>query len=351
MERLGTGKGVAALLNGRARHVSSKAVRALERALPDALILVSEDFEQARRHVARIVAGKPRLVLSGGGDGAIVRLLNFLREEGAHPLPALGVLKLGTGNGWARVCGAPDFFTLARALPLLPDPLPTRRFDLVEVEKTLCHFAGVGWDAKILNDYSRNLDKRSAQLVGSTLATRLHKGVVGYLYSTARITIPELMREPQPHVSIESLEGQAYSLDARGALLPIIDAEGGAPARKLHEGAFSIAAAGSTPEWGFGFRAFPFAQKKPGYINLRTYDRHPLEAARNVFKLWRGNHPQPGMTDFFVRKARLTFSRPVPFQIGGDPYGLRSTLDFSAAAEAANLVDWTAAMAETASAR
>ena len=32
------------------------------------------------------------------------------------------------------------------------------QYDLVEVEDRLCHFTGVGWDAKILNDYLRNLE-------------------------------------------------------------------------------------------------------------------------------------------------------------------------------------------------
>jgi hypothetical protein len=49
----------------------------------------------------------------------------------------------------------------------------------------------VGWDARIINDYQRNLDKRSSQIVGSRVASWLHKGVRGYLYSVARITIPE----------------------------------------------------------------------------------------------------------------------------------------------------------------
>ncbi len=346
MERIGTGKGIAALLNGRAKRVSAKAQRALAQALPDALILTSHDFDEARRHAARIVAAKPLLVLSGGGDGAIVSLLNLLREEGASPLPPLGLLKLGTGNGWARVCGAPDFFDLVRALPHLSAPLPTQRFDLLEVERTLCHFAGVGWDAKILNDYARNLDKRSGQLLASGAATRLHRGVIGYLYSIARLTIPEVMRQPRARVTIESIGDLAFTLDRRGALLPILEANGGAPARKLHEGPFGIVAAGITPEWGFGFKAFPFARKQPGHLNLRVYDRHPLEAARNALNLWRGQFPLRGMTDFFVRRARLTFSQPVPFQIGGDPKGMRDSLEFSVAAEGAHLVDWRSAMAE-----
>ena len=70
----------------------------------------------------------------------------------------MGVLKLGTGNGWARVSGAPAYFKLVEKLPTLARETPTVTYDLVEVENTLCHFAGVGWDGRILNDYLRNLD-------------------------------------------------------------------------------------------------------------------------------------------------------------------------------------------------
>src|SRR5437868_6095265 len=109
MERLGRGKGVAALLNGRAKHVTPAVVRALTKALPDALVLVSMDFDQARRHAATLVREKPDVVLCGGGDGAMVKLLNLLRNSGADPLPPVGILRLGTGNGWARTSGAPRF--------------------------------------------------------------------------------------------------------------------------------------------------------------------------------------------------------------------------------------------------
>src|SRR4051812_35328653 len=180
---------IAALLNGRARKVTSRVVRALAHALPGSTILVSDDFDQARRHVRELIRRRPEIILSGGGDGAAMRLLNFWREEGGGELPTLGILRLGTGNAWARVVGAPEFFAHARKLPRLRDePLPIREFSLLEVEKHLSHFAGVGWDARILNDYQRNLDKRSSQLVGSRLASWLHKGVRGYLYSVTRLT-------------------------------------------------------------------------------------------------------------------------------------------------------------------
>ncbi len=356
MERIGRGKGVAALLNGRAKRVNAKVVRALERALPEALILVSEDFAQARRHVRHIVEEKPLAVLSGGGDGAVVRLLNLLREEGhGAPLPTVGVLKLGTGNGWARTSGAGDFFAMLRELPKMPRALPTQRFDLVEVENHLCHFAGVGWDAKLLNDYLRNLDKRSSQLVGSRIAAKIHKGIPGYLYSVFRITVPEewaaLRKAGQAQVVLENRGKEVFGLNSAAELVPLTERLTGpqtgvsveVPRQRLFEGPVSVGAASSTPEWGFNFRAFPYARLKPGYINIRIYDRPVMQAVRSILKLWKGA-PLPGMHDFFATHVSMRFSRPMPFQIGGDGVGLREEIEFRAAKETVPLVDWRAAL-------
>ena len=334
---------IAALLNGRARKVTPAVVRALQHALPDSSVLVSDDLDQARRHVRALIDEGPEMILSGGGDGAAVRLLNLWREEGGGAFPVVGILRLGTGNGWAHVVGTPDFFTLARSLPRLAGkPLPTQEYMLVEVENHLCHFAGVGWDARILNDYQRNLDKRSSQLVGSRFASWLHKGARGYFYSVARITIPEewmrFQREGHARATLENLGPEVFRL------------EGGVPrllpgATKLHEGPISVGAASTVPEWGYGLRAFPHALLKPGFLNLRIYDGHVLDAVLGAVKLWRGDDV-PGLHDWFATSVRMRFSRPMPFQIGGDAMGERTEIELRAARETVHVVDWRAALSE-----
>ena len=334
---------IAALLNGRARKVTSGVVRALAQALPGSTILVSGDFDQARRHVRELISQRPDVILSGGGDGAAMRLLNFWREEGGGELPAVGILRLGTGNGWARALGAPAFFRHVRKLGSLPEQaLPVQEFPLVEVENHLCQFAGVGWDARILNDYQRNLDKRSSQLVGSRMAAWLHKGARGYLYSVARITIPEewarLHRQGHARVVVENLGPEVFALsDGKAVPLP-------APTQ-LHEGAISVGAASTVAEWGYGLRAFPHAQLQPGFINVRIYDGHVVDAVMNAPKIWRGVQV-PGMHDWFATAVRMRFSRPMPFQIGGDAMGERAEIVLRKARETVRMVDWRTALAD-----
>jgi diacylglycerol kinase family enzyme len=336
---VGTGHGVAVLFNGRAKQVTYAVVRAMRKALPDALVLVSEDLEQAERHVHLIAEAKPEVVISGGGDGAATRLLNLLRPllPQRAPFPPVGMLRLGTGNAWARAVGTDSYFRAVKRLPHLRWPLPTSRFDLVEVEGALCPFAGFGWDARILNDYQRNLDRRSSQIFGSRISTRLQKGLGGYLYSLFRYTVPrELMqmRNGQPKVRVERVTGESMRM-VGGDPAPCADTV-------LYEGQVSVAAAATCPEYGYGIRAFPFAGKVPGFINLRIYDRPVTDALRHAKLLWTGL-PAPGLHDFFVKRARMTFSRPMPFQVGGDAHGERTTVEFAVADSPVDVVNWRAA--------
>ncbi|HZA51086.1 MAG TPA: diacylglycerol kinase family protein [Myxococcaceae bacterium] len=336
---VGTGRGVAVLFNGRAKQVTHSVVRAMRRALPDALVLVSEDLEQAERHVRSIAEAKPELVISGGGDGAATRLLNLLQPllPRRAPFPVVGMLRLGTGNAWARAVGTDSYFRAVKRLPHLRWPLPTARFDLVEVEGSLSPFAGFGWDARILNDYQRNLDRRSGQIFGSRFFTRFQTGLAGYLYALFRYTVPsELLelRNGQPEVKVERVSGES---------LKIVDGEPVPYAETvLYQGPMSVAAAATCPEYGYGIRAFPYAGRVPGSINLRIYDRPVMEALRHSRQLWTGL-PSPGMHDFFVKRARVTFSRPMPFQVGGDAHGARRTVEFAVGDRPVQVVNWRAA--------
>jgi diacylglycerol kinase family enzyme len=224
-----------------------------------------------------------------------------------------------------------------KRLPQLKWPLPTSRFDLVEVEGSLCPFAGFGWDARILNDYQRNLDRRSSQIFGSRVLTRLQKGLGGYLYALFRYTVPsELLelRNGQPEVKVDRLSGESLNI-VDGEPVPYAETV-------LYQGPMSVAAAATCPEYGYGIRAFPYAGKVPGFINLRIYDRPVMDALRHSRQLWTGL-PLPGMHDFFVKRARVTFSRPLPFQVSGDAHGVRKAVEFAVADRPVQVVNWRAA--------
>ena len=70
------------------------------------------------------------------------------------------------------------------------------------------------------------------------------------------------------------------------------------------------------------------------------------DALLNAAKIWRGLEVK-GMYDWFATGVRMRFSRPMPFQIGGDPMGERSEIVLRAARERVRVIDWRAALATT----
>lgn len=341
-ETLGTGTDCAAWFNGRAKQVTPKVVRAFEQALPHARVYVSQDFEQAQHFAKELAKNPPALLFTGGGDGTISRMLNWLREAGMQSgFPPLALLRLGTGNGWPNAVGAPPFKKVLPRLAGLSWSPPIRRFDLIETEGRLSQFAGVGLDATVLHDYATDLAKRKAQPVGSRFAEWAHKGLMGYLVSTFTVTIPQDIaknrREGRVQVTFENLGRPALTLDANARAVPVPHAP-----RVLYQGPISVGGAAVEPEWGARFKAYPFAQLVPGTLNMRVYEGTAFDAATQMLKLWRGAYPLEGMHDFFITKARMTFSRPMPFQIAGDPAGLREQIDYAVAAQTVDMVDWNA---------
>jgi diacylglycerol kinase family enzyme len=332
METLGSGKTVAFWFNARARRVTPEVIEAFRAALPAARCFAPQSLEEAAVHARQLAAQPPELLLCGGGDGTIVTLLNLLRESGLGTFPRIGLLKLGTGNGWAGATSAWNARTTLARLPQLPRALPTLREHLIEVEGRLCHFCGAGWDAHVLNDYQRNLARRGG---GEGFVSRLHQGPLGYLYAIATLTVPELSRRARPSVRIDNLGAPPLGLDDAQHPTPI-------PADvPLWNGPFSEASAAIEPTWGSGFRANPHARLVPGRLNLRIYDTTVLAGAASVVTLWRGAVGDPHMHDFFVTRARLQFDAPLPVQLGGDVLGARDTFELAVAAQTVELIDWS----------
>ena len=46
------------------------------------------------------------------------------------------------------------------------------------------------------------------------------------------------------------------------------------------------------------------------------------------------------MHDWFVKAARMTFSRMVPLQVGGDALGMRRTVEYQIATRPVDMLDW-----------
>lgn len=324
---------VAVLVNVRARRGSEAIGELVRSVLPHARLAVTTSLEEARRWVVEeLMPNPPQLLLSGGGDGTAVSLLNELRDANTS-VPALGLLPLGTGNGWARVTGAPRARTALRGIAALDGSAPPlRHFGLVETEGRLTPFAGTGWDAEIVSDYQGVLASLPSSL------NQAQSPTLGYLRAIFTRTIPRHLSQRGPAtVTLTNLGEHAYRVDDEGKPVRVAD---GARGAVLYHGPLGVAGAGTTTDLGLGFRAFPFAHAMPGRLAVRVYGATPIEAMLSMPKLWRGAHPVPKSHSFLLTHCRMDFDREVPFEIGGDLLGDRRSVEFRLAAQGVNLVDW-----------
>ena len=338
---------VAVLLNANARNVSESLKRELENFVPPEDLYYSRSFDKARSIARAVLDRGYRTVLTGGGDGTFVGYVNCLFEEAMQPrhsalrgalklvpmpahavrLPRFGVLKLGTGNAMADFAGAS-----ARRVGVVEDILRTRSGEcsssrplhLLAHEGKRAPFAGLGIDAKLLNDYVGMKDK-----VGS--------GGFGYFCSIVGKTIPSyLMPRGTPNVEVVNLGGPAQRIgpDGKPAGRDIQRGE------IIYRGPCKIAAAGTVPNYGFGFQIFPWATSAPGKFQLRLTAISVPTILANLRTLWTGGPPPKGVHDFHCDKVQIKFDREMPLQVGGDAEGYRREVTLEMAEGILDLLDF-----------
>ena len=327
----GDGAGLAILVNANAKRGGRRVAVQIARVLPGASVRLTKSPQEIDAWLR--VLSPLRGVLAAGGDGSAVALVNALARltRDGEPLPTMGILPLGTGNGWAHALGAPKLHRCLELLARTPGTLPTRGCSLIEVEGTLAHFAGSGWDAMILDDYKRQLDASKGP------SRHFTKSVYGYLSATLLRTAPKVALFGNPHVVIENLGAEIYGIDEAGRPRRL---DGMGRGAVMYDGPDGTASVGTCPEFGYRFKAFPFAERMPGFMSVRAYARGALGAVSTIPRLWNGEYPLRGMHDWLATHVRMTFSRPVPLQIGGDAHGMRRTIEYRAARRGVGMVDW-----------
>jgi diacylglycerol kinase family enzyme len=323
------GKGLYIVVNANAKRGGRRIAVQIARALPAATVRLTKSLAELEGWLRTIQ--EPRCILSAGGDGSAVALLNALDrvvpKDGEFP--PVGALPLGTGNAWAHALGARKLDTCVKALARHDGPVPTKRYGLFTCDGVLTFFGGCGWDAQILDDYRLQLE--------ASPSSRVAKSVWGYLTAMLSRTVPKSVLYGRPHVIIENLGDEVFTVDEYGRVYPMEDVRRGTI---LYEGMASVAGAATCPEFGYGFKAYPFAERMLGYMNVRIYDAKTHKAVASIPKLWKGEHPLDGMNDWFAKEVRMTFSRPMPLQIGGEAIGSRQTVEYKSSDRMVDALDW-----------
>jgi diacylglycerol kinase family enzyme len=329
--------GVAVLLNGNAKSVNATVREALGAVVPDEHVFFSRTPDEASRIAEEVVERRYRTVFTGGGDGTFVawvnRILEVAERRSARP-PRFGVLALGTGNAVAEMVGArPRRHAHDLARYLRGEVEGVRRLDLLTCEGRRTPFAGVGVDAAVLNDYNW----LRTRLAGTPLA-RLGLGAAGYGLAVALRSAPRALLERRAtYCEIVNVGQPAWRLDATGERIgrPIGHGE------LLFAGPCMLAAASTVPYYGLGLRAFPFADRAEGMMQLRVATQIDVATlVVNLPRIWSGGFSHEGLLDFHAQRVALRFERPMPLQIGGDAEGWREEVGFGMAANPVEIVDF-----------
>ncbi|MCB9777843.1 MAG: diacylglycerol kinase [Alphaproteobacteria bacterium] len=313
----------AVLLNANAGRVTPRLVRRVQDVVRPERLFLSESAEHAQEILHRCVEDEVGTVFAGGGDGTIVGVVNELARlrEQAERVPDVGVLRLGTGNALAHWLGSGqpvrDLRRWTRGEVHKAVPVT-----MVSAEDTLFPFAGLGYDAAILNDY--NAIKARAK---GTWWQDLARGVPGYLLAGWTRTLPNYMMRPAPTVTVINLGGPAWRIGPDGR-------ERGAPIARgevLFHGRATMVGAASTPFYGAAMHMFPFATARAGRFQLRISALSAWQVAANLVPAWRGTLRHDRLHDFWVDRVRVVSDEAMPYQLGGDARGYRNELTLSMA--------------------
>ena len=320
----------AVVLNANAGRVTAKLTEAIRAVVPSDRIFLTQSPEHAKEVLRSCVERDVRTIFAGGGDGTIVGVINTLEElrpTYGH-VPAVAILRLGTGNALAHWLGSG---------PPLTDLTQWRSgavhravsVPMVEAEGTLFPFGGLGHDAAVLNDYNR-LKKASKGKWWRPLTF----GLMGYLLAGFTRTAPNTLLRPPLRVRVLNIGGPAHRLGPRGQVLgPDIPA-----GATLYEGPATLVGCATTPMYGYGMRMFPWADARPDRFQLRLLNMSSLAAAANLWPAWQGRLDHPGRHDFHVDRVRVLFEGAMPYQVGGEAQGYRKELVFGLSSHPITLV-------------
>src|SRR4029079_19698064 len=126
------GKGFYIVVNANAKRGGRRVAVQVARALPAANVRLTKSLAELEGWLRTIQ--EPRSILSAGGDGSAITLLNALDRviPKGQSFPPVGALPLGTGNAWSHALGARKLDTCIKGLGRHEGPVPTKRYGLFE---------------------------------------------------------------------------------------------------------------------------------------------------------------------------------------------------------------------------
>lgn len=329
---------IAVVVNGNAKNVTAEVISTLDQILLGGDLFVSRSLREADEIAQVLVARRYGTVLTGGGDGTFSVMVTKVYAEAERqrsPLPRFGFLKLGTGNALAHVVGASGSGggDLAADIRRLRQDAGSREIGLVQVDGVLAPFCGFGVDAVVLQDY-----EAVKRALGRTPLARLGRGAAGYTVSSLTRSLPRYLVHRPAQCRVINRGAPCFRVSSSGVMhAPIRSGE------VVFEGPARLVAVATIPYYGYGFRAFPYAEERPDRMHLRIANLSALSFVRHFPAIWRGEHQDPQhIADFLVQEVDLQMEPATPFQIGGDFHCETHEMRVALAARRIRLVDFYA---------
>lgn len=311
-----------AIVNASARRARGRRVRdKLAAALPGG-VRFTESLAEARTVIRTEIARGVDLVILGGGDGTIVMGLTLIAEAcrgSGRPEPAIGVLRLGSGNAIADTVGASDDAPVDLAR-LSRGGGTWKKVPMLDVLGVRAPFVGMGVDAQVLEDHAavtRVVDRVPGvrRLVGESAR---------YALSVALRSVPRFATGDRPNVVVTNTGAPAIGMNKGGATGARV-----ASGAQLWSGACTLVAGATIPFFGFGLKMFAFANADTGKFHLRCGDAGLFEILRNTPAAFRGEYFSDHVTDFLCDRVAIELDRETAIEAGGELLGRRSRLELS----------------------
>lgn len=308
-----------AVVNGNARRLRGGVRARLERALPGG-VRFTTSLDHARAVIQRDVARGLDLLVLAGGDGTVVMGLALIAEacRGAgQPEPAIGILRLGSGNALADTVGASDDVAgdLAR---LVRGDGTWRQAPLVEVLGVRAPFVGVGVDAQLLEDH-RAVGELIDRVPG---ARRFVGGGARYALSVALRSVPRFVRGNRANAVVTNAGAPAIEMARTGPTGRQL-----AAGQVLWRGACTLIAGATIPFFGFGLKMFAFGTARRDRFHLRCGDAGLFEIMRNTPAAFRGEYFSDHVRDFLCDRVAIELDSESPIEAGGELLGRRRRVE------------------------
>lgn len=312
------------IVNGSARRVRGRLRSKLERVVPGD-VRFTTSLAHAREVVRAEIARGLDLIVLGGGDGTVVMGLTLIAEAcrgTGRPEPAIGVLRLGSGNAFADAVGASDDVA-GDLVRLLAGEGRWVRVPMLDVLGMRAPFVGMGIDSQVLEDHEavgRIVDRVPG-------AKRFLGGVSRYALSVATRSIPRYATTKRPHAIVTNLGAPAREMGAAGPTGRIVPT-----GAVIWEGDVTLVAGATIPFFGFGLKMFAFAEGQVDRFHLRCGDVGLLEILRNVPAAFRGEYFSDGIRDFLCDRVAIELDRETAIEAGGELLGKRRRLELALSA-------------------